>query len=133
MESLTLHIPDPLTAIGSSGETIRPLTEGTPMMVTQLAPSNGSFSALDDPRTTVSEGIGTIWDAIVARGVTAIAGDDKQSTNTGDPKDQPGNGENGKDAAQSGLQKFVAENKSELMIGGALVGIAAVSYWLIKG
>jgi hypothetical protein len=113
---LTLPYENPPTGLG--GSAVKPITEGTRATAVADQQSTGLFSFLDDLRTTAQNGAKDILGAVAQREVDRIrTGAESRITSEGDPQSNPQNVDPGKDP-----QPFYRRYKTELMIGGAIVG-----------
>lgn len=117
--ALNLTVPPANPTTGVTGSTVKPITEGEVMTAVADQNSNGLFSFLDDLRTTAQNGAKDILSAAAQREVNRlVTGPESSNTSAGDPNNNPQQVDPGKDP-----QSFIQQYKTELMIGGAIVGV----------
>lgn len=127
--ALELNLPVQNPVSGTSGEAVRPITEGERRTVVQDTNRfGGLFGALDDLGTSVVNGISSVAGAVAQNEVNNLVGGPETTvTSEGDPLDQPGSVTVTQKAAG-----FFEQYKTELMIGGAVLGGLAVLYFVTR-
>lgn len=125
--ALKLNLPDINPTTGTSGSTIKPITEGTPeTVVADQKPKRSLFGALDDLGTTLVDSVSKGVSAVTQKEVSRLnKGAEASKTSEGDPEDQPG-GIKKPDADKNFFERY----RQELIIGGATVA-GVVGLYLI--
>lgn len=119
--ALTLNAPDQNPVTGTSGAQVKPITDGTKVVVVEnQRRRTGFWGALDDLGTTVVNGVSGVAGAIAQKEVDSlITGSESSPDRTGDPFDQIGR-------VEVPQESFLEKYKVELYIGGGVVAALIV-------
>ena len=115
--SLSIHEPFANPTTGGSSGSVRPITEGTQMIVANTSTkSSGLGSLFEGVSETFSNGANTILNALVDREADRISGGAENTVDsTGDPFDNP------QSVVATREESFFSKYKTELAIGAAVV------------
>lgn len=120
--SLITTIPDGPGATGLSGSTVKPITEGQTVAVTNDQTSGGAWGWLDDLGSKATGLLNNAADVLANNYLTDLMGGAGETPDsTGAVSDRPGNVDN---SAQQ--QSFITQYKTPLLIGGGVLALIAV-------
>jgi hypothetical protein len=122
--SLITTIPDGPGDTGLSGSTVKPITEGQTVAVTNDQTSGGNWGWLDDLGSKATDLLNNAADIVSNNYLTDLmSGPGESPDSTGSVNDQTGNIDN---SVQQ--QSFLTQYKMPLLIGGGLLTLVAVIY-----
>lgn len=129
--SLITTIPFENPPLGARGSTVKPITEGVPVVSIPSQSKSGSFwSFLDDIGNTIGNTLGQALQVEADQFLSDVRDDNPASTqdSTGDVNDQPSSGPQGPQKEPAFVEKY----KSQLMIGGAVAVGALVLFMVTR-
>jgi len=124
--SLIANIPVGADGSGVTGSTVRPITEGVPLIVTNDQTQGGLFGWLDDVTSNVADTFGNFVNNAAELSANMwlddlSGGPGEYPDSTGDVYDSPQNIEHVEPT-------FVERYKTPLLIGGGVLAMIAVIY-----